>query len=282
MNNQLTLRGTTFSWGSRTYIMGILNVTPDSFSDGGEFHALDAAVAQAKAMVSQGADMIDIGGQSTRPGAAQISVEEELERVVPVVKTVREQLPNVVTSVDTTRAVVAEAAVEAGADIVNDISGAIFDPRMLAVTAQLEVPIILMHMRGTPETMQTLTSYQDVVEEVYSFLQGRIEAAVEVGIARSRLIIDPGIGFAKTANQNLELLRNLPKFKALKVPLLLGVSRKSFIGHILNQNNPKERVWGTAGVVAGAIATGGVDIVRVHDVAPIHDVCRLADAIYRG
>lgn len=261
--------------------MGILNVTPDSFSDGGEFHALDAAVMQAKAMVSQGADIIDLGGQSTRPGAAQISVAEELGRVVPVVETLRAEMPEIIMSVDTTRAKVAEAAIQAGADLINDISGAIFDPQMLAVTAQQSVPIVLMHLRGTPQTMQTLTHYQDVVGEVYKFLEARIEAALAMGVARSRLIIDPGIGFAKTADQNLELLRNLPQFQALDVPLLLGVSRKSFIGRILNQNEPKKRVWGTAGAVAGAIAIRGADIVRVHDVAPMYDVCRVADIIYR-
>jgi dihydropteroate synthase len=281
MNRELILRGQTFVWGSRTYIMGILNVTPDSFSDGGEFHALDAAVMQAKAMVSQGADIIDLGGQSTRPGAAQISVAEELGRVVPVVETLRAEMPEIIMSVDTTRAKVAEAAIQAGADLINDISGAIFDPQMLAVTAQQSVPIVLMHLRGTPQTMQTLTHYQDVVGEVYKFLEARIEAALAMGVARSRLIIDPGIGFAKTADQNLELLRNLPQFQALDVPLLLGVSRKSFIGRILNQNEPKKRVWGTAGAVAGAIAIRGADIVRVHDVAPMYDVCRVADIIYR-
>jgi dihydropteroate synthase len=282
MSNQLILRGQTFAWGSCTYIMGILNVTPDSFSDGGEFRALDAAVLQAKTMIAQGADIIDIGGQSTRPGAVQVTLTEELGRVVPVVEALRKQLPDVIISVDTTRSEVAEAAISAGADIINDISGAMFDPQMLAVTAQLEVPIILMHLRGTPQTMQTLTDYQDVVGEVYAFLEARIEAAVEAGGARSRLIIDPGIGFAKTAEQNLALLRNLPKFKALNLPLLLGVSRKSFIGRILNQKDPKGRGWGTAGVLGGAIALGGADIMRVHDVAPMSEVCRVADAVYRN
>jgi len=282
MSNQLKIRGQMFAWGKRTYVMGILNVTPDSFSDGGEFQARDRAVTQAQTMTSQGADIIDIGGQSTRPGAVQVTRLEELERVVPVIEAVREQLPQVIISVDTTRSEVAEAAIKAGADIINDISGATFDPQMLAVTAQLEVPIILMHLRGTPVTMQSLTQYKDVVAEVYQFLEARIEAAVEAGVARSRLIIDPGIGFAKTAEQNLELLRNLPKFQALRVPLLLGVSRKSFIGRILNQNDPKQRVWGTAGAIGGAISLGGADIMRVHDVDQMVQVCRVVDAIYRG
>ncbi len=280
-NPVLVLRNKSFSWGSRTYIMGILNVTPDSFSDGGEFNLLETAVTKAKEMVNQGADIIDIGGQSTRPGAVEIAVEEELGRVIPVVKALRSQLPNVIISVDTTRSEVAQKAVEAGADIINDISGSTFDPQMLAVTAALEVPIILMHIRGTPQTMQGLTDYQDLVGEVYQFLERQINLAVEAGIARSRLIIDPGIGFAKTAEQNLELLRQLDKFRSLQVPLLLGVSRKSFIGRILGKDDPKERVWGTAAAVASAIATQGVDIMRVHDVAAMSDVCQVADAIWR-
>jgi dihydropteroate synthase len=284
----MELRERSFNWGERTYLMGVLNVTPDSFSDGGEFNAPAAALAQAQSLVEAGADIIDIGGQSTRPGAEQVSVEEELNRVLPVVRALREaelspreSVLSVPISVDTTRAVVAQKAVEAGADMVNDISSGTFDPDMLPVVAQLRIPIVLMHIRGTPQTMQQLTEYQDLIREIYEFLENQIAAAVAAGIERSRLIVDPGIGFAKTAEQNLEILRQLPTFSSLGVPILVGVSRKSFIGRILNQPDPKGRVWGTAAACCGAIA-GSADILRVHDVLEMRDVCRVADAIWRN
>jgi dihydropteroate synthase len=275
----LLLRGRSFVWGERTYLMGILNVTPDSFSDGGDFNNLESALLQAEQMVAAGADIIDVGGQSTRPGAKQISPDEELNRVIPIVRALRSQA-SIPISIDTTRALVANAAVEAGADLVNDISGGTFDAQMFSLVAQLKVPIILMHLRGTPQTMQQFTDYQDVVEEVYRFLKERISLAIQLGIERSHLIVDPGIGFAKTYAQNLELLRRLSEFRALGVPILVGPSRKSFIGHILDQKDPKQRVWGTAAACCSAIA-GSADIVRVHDVAPMNDVCRVADAIWR-
>lgn len=259
--------------------MGVLNVTPDSFSDGGEFNTLNAALAQAQHLIDSGADMIDIGGQSTRPGAEQISIDEELARVLPLVEALRLQ-DNVPISVDTTRAIVAQKAVEAGADLVNDISGGTFDPEMLGVVARLGVPIVLMHIRGTPQTMQQLTEYQDLMGDIYAVLERQITAATEAGIERSHLIIDPGIGFAKTVTQNLEILRQLPTFAPLGVPLLVGPSRKSFIGRLLDQPDPKARVWGTAAACCAAIA-GGADILRLHDVAQLRDVCRVADAIWR-
>ncbi|MEQ8461983.1 dihydropteroate synthase [Coleofasciculus sp. E1-EBD-02] len=276
---QLTIRERSFCWGERTYLMGVLNVTPDSFSDGGEFNTPAAALAQAQRLVEAGVDILDIGGQSTRPGAEEVSETAELQRVLPVVKAVRSSL-SVPISVDTTRASVAKAAVAVGADIVNDISGGTFDPDMFPVVAQLGVPIILMHIRGTPQTMQKLTDYHDLIGEIYEFLEGQIQVAVNAGIVRSRLIIDPGIGFAKTAEQNIQLLQQLAAFRSLGVPILVGVSRKRFIGHILNQPDPKQRVWGTAAACCAAIAAGS-DILRVHDVAQMHDVCRVADAIWR-
>lgn len=275
----LNIRGHSFVWGERTYLMGVLNVTPDSFSDGGDFNTFDAAIAQAEKLVKDGADIIDVGGQSTRPGATQISLEEELNRVVPVIEALGKEV-SVPISVDTTRASVAQAAVEAGADIVNDISGGTFDVQMFPVVAKLGVPIVLMHIRGTPQTMQQLTNYEDLVGEIYQFFQGRIKAALSARIERSHLIADPGIGFAKTYEQNIELLRRLSEFRALGVPILVGPSRKSFIGHILNQSDPKLRVWGTAAACCGAIAASA-DILRVHDVAQMHDVCKVADAIWR-
>ncbi|NEP02193.1 MAG: dihydropteroate synthase [Symploca sp. SIO2E9] len=275
----MIIRERFFNWGERTYLMGILNVTPDSFSDGGDFKEPTAALAQAQRLAAAGADIIDIGGQSTRPGAEQVSLEEELNRVLGVIEAVRSVL-NLPISVDTTRASVAKTAVAAGADIVNDISSGTFDPDMLPVVAQLRVPIILMHIRGTPQTMQQLTEYEDLIGEISAFLQNQIAAAEAAGIERERLIIDPGIGFAKTAEQNLVILQQLSAFKSLGVPLLVGVSRKSFIGRILNQPNPKDRVWGTAAACCAAIASGA-DILRVHDLPEMRDVCRVTDAICR-
>ena len=280
---KLTIRNKSFEWGKRTYLMGVLNVTPDSFSDGGDFNTIESAVAQAENMVKSGVDIIDIGGQSTRPGAAEISLEEEIDRVIPVVQMLRQKADifgSIPISVDTTRADVAQAAVEAGADIINDISGATFDPEMLSTVAKLAVPIVLMHIRGTPQTMQKLTDYRDLIGEIGEFLESRIAAAVAAGIDKSQIIIDPGIGFAKTYSQNLEILRELPKFRFLDCPILVGVSRKSFIGQILNQPEAKQRVWGTAAACTGAIANSA-DILRVHDVREIHDVCQVADAIFR-
>ncbi|MBC6479021.1 MAG: dihydropteroate synthase [Hormoscilla sp. GM7CHS1pb] len=299
----MIIRGKLFEWGARTYLMGILNVTPDSFSDGGEFSSIKAAVIQARRMVAAGADIIDIGGQSTRPGSSQITLQQELDRVLPVInqirqgpdewavsgacrvlqdKSMRKTLAEMPISIDTTRAEVAYRAIALGADIVNDISGGTFDPDMFSVVAQKQVPTILMHIRGTPQTMQKMTDYEDLIGEIYGFLEGRIDAAVEAGIERSRLIVDPGIGFAKTGAQNLEIFRQMSRFRALGVPILVGPSRKSFIGHLLHRpTDPKGRVWGTAAACVGAIA-GGADILRVHDVAEMRDVCRVADAIFRG
>jgi dihydropteroate synthase len=268
-----------FHWGDRTYLMGVLNVTPDSFSDGGLFNTLEAASVHARYLVAAGADILDIGGQSTRPHAVEISPEEELERVLPVIQAIRQET-DVPISIDTTRAAVAQAAIAAGADIVNDISGATYDAEMLSTVAALGVPLILMHIRGNPQTMQQLTDYDDVVGDIYAFLQARLDAAIACGIDRSRIAIDPGIGFAKTYAQNVEILRRLPELRALGYPLLVGPSRKSFIGHLLNQPDPKERVWGTAAACCAAIR-GGADLLRIHDVRELKDVCRVADAVFR-
>jgi dihydropteroate synthase len=277
MNSQI--RNHTFDWGKKTYLMGILNVTPDSFSDGGEFDNLEAALAQANQMIQNGLDIIDIGGESTRPHAEVVSLTEELNRVIPVIKKLR-TYTSIPISIDTTKAAVAELAVEAGADIINDISGGTFDLDMLSTAAKLDVPIILMHIRGTPQNMQQLTDYQDVVATVYQFLETQINVAIAHGIKRENIIVDPGIGFAKNHQQNIELLQRLAEFKKLNSPILIGVSRKSFIGHILHKDNPTERIWGTAAACCSAIASGA-DILRVHDVPQMYDVCRVADAIWR-
>jgi dihydropteroate synthase len=279
------IRDRTLTWGSRTYLMGVLNVTPDSFSDGGQFDTVELAVAQARHLVHHGTDILDIGGQSTRPGAGSISRTEEIDRVIPVIEAIRadgdDTLAQAIISVDTTRSSVARAAVKAGADVINDISAGTYDRAMLSTVADLGVPIVLMHVRGTPATMQQCTDYQDLVGEIYEFLQHQIEDAIAVGIKPSKIAIDPGFGFAKTPAQNLELLRQLSRFRDLGRPLLVGPSRKSFIGWILDQPDPQQRVWGTAAACCAAIA-GGADILRVHDGAEMHDVCRVADAVWRG
>jgi dihydropteroate synthase len=280
MSDNLTIRERCFTWGKRTYLMGILNVTPDSFSDGGKFNSTSAALTQAEAMVAAGADIIDIGGQSTRPGAEQISLEIELERVLSVLELLRPVI-DVPISVDTTRSEVAKAAIMAGADIVNDISAGTFDPQMLPTVASLDVPIVLMHIRGNPQTMQQFTNYEDLMGDIYSFLFEKIAAARLLGIDENKIIIDPGIGFAKNQEQNLEILRQLRSLKTLNTPILVGASRKSFIGNILNQADPKSRVWGTAAACCAAIFNGA-DILRVHDVKEMQQVTLVADAIFRN
>ncbi|NJM22123.1 MAG: dihydropteroate synthase [Richelia sp. RM2_1_2] len=268
-----------FNWGDRTFLMGVLNVTPDSFSDGGEFNRPDAALNQAQALAAAGADIIDVGGQSTRPGAEQISIELELERVLSVLQVIRPKI-DIPISVDTTSSIVAKAAVDAGANMVNDISGGTFDSSMFSTVAQLNVPIVLMHIRGKPQTMQQMTDYQDVIEEICDFLCQQITAATTAGIKRKKIIIDPGIGFAKNLEQNLEIFRRLRELTKLNCPILIGPSRKSFIGKILNQPDPKARVWGTAAACCAAIFNGA-DILRIHDVEQIRDVSMVADAIWR-
>ena len=275
-----TISKRAFDWGSRTYIMGVLNVTPDSFSDGGDFNNVADAQAQAQAMIDAGVDIIDIGGQSTRPGAEQITIAQECDRVLPILEAIR-PLTNVAISVDTTRSEVAASSLALGADMINDISGGTFDPEILKIVAESSVPIILMHMRGTPQTMQQLTNYDDVIASILDFLAAQIEKAIAEGISAQKIIIDPGIGFAKNYEQNLEIFRRLSELRQLNCPILVGASRKSFIGRILNQPNPKERIWGTAAACCAAIFNGA-DIIRVHDVKEMREVSLVADAIIRG
>jgi dihydropteroate synthase len=282
MKKSLGIQGKNFDWGHRTYVMGVLNVTPDSFSDGGEFQTVSAAVVRAAEMVAAGVDIIDIGGESTKPGATPVDAATELERVIPVIEAIRKDpaMKQVPISIDTTKSIVAEAAIGAGADIVNDVSGGEFDIQMFETVAKLNVPYVMMHMRGTPGTMQQMTDYQDVVAEIIAFFEIQIDRAIKCGIDRSQMIIDPGIGFAKTYQQSIELIRQLAKFQVLELPLLVGVSRKSFIGSILNQPDPNQRLWGTAAACCAAIANGA-DILRVHDVAEMVDVSRVADVMWR-
>jgi dihydropteroate synthase len=279
----LTIRGKSFDWGSRTYIMGVLNVTPDSFSDGGKFATVDAAIDRATQMVISGVDIIDIGGESTKPGATTVDEATELARVIPVIEAIRQHqdTQSIPISIDTTKASVARSAIQAGADIVNDVSGGQFDEQMFATVARLGVPYIMMHMRGTPTTMTQMTEYDDVVGEILAYFETQIDRAVNAGIDRAKIIIDPGIGFAKQYQQSIEIIRHLDRFEILDLPLLVGVSRKSFIGKILHQSDPERRLWGTAAACCAAIAKGA-DILRVHDVAEMVDVSRVADAMFRN
>lgn len=244
-------------------IMGILNVTPDSFSDGGDFQDAGAAVTHAKAMIAAGADMIDIGGESTRPGAVTVGNADEITRTAPVIAAIRAQ-SDVPISIDTRKADVAEAALAAGATCVNDVAAMTYDPAMAAVTAKAGAPICLMHASGDPATMQNNPTYDDVLLDVYDFLAARIAAAEAAGIARDLIAVDPGIGFGKTLEHNLTLLRGLSLFHGLGCPILLGASRKRFIGTIGNASETKDRMAGSVAVALHGIAAG-VQILRVHD-----------------
>jgi dihydropteroate synthase len=268
-----------FEWGSRTFLMGVINVTPDSFSDGGKHATPDTAVAAGERLASDGADLIDIGGESTRPGALPVSVEEELGRVIPVIERLSKRV-EVPLSIDTTKAKVAEAAVRAGASLVNDISGLRFDEAMAPTLARLGVAACVMHMQGTPRTMQQAPSYVDLMAEVAESLRGSIELGVKAGMATERIIIDPGIGFGKTAGNNLFLLRHLGQLRSLSRPILIGASRKSFIGKISGRA-VGERLPGSLAVLAAA-ALNGADIVRVHDVAESVVAAKIVDAIARA
>lgn len=265
--------------GSRTLIMGILNVTPDSFSDGGRYVEPSAAVDHAYDMAANGADIIDIGGQSTRPGSEPVSPQEEADRVLPVVQELAPNL-DIPISIDTYRAEVAEAALDVGASIVNDISGTTFDARMPELLARRQCPAVIMHILGTPKDMQSNPEYKDLMADICRFLRGRLEALAEAGVDEKLLIVDPGIGFGKTIEHNLEILRRLGELKSIGRPILVGTSRKSTIGHVLGGLTPDDRLEGTAATVALSIANGA-DIVRVHDVKEMARVARMADSIVR-
>ena len=263
-----------FSWDiQRPLVMGVLNVTPDSFSDGGKFSDVSRAVEHARDMAGAGADIIDVGGESTRPGAESVSAGDEELRVLPVI----ERLPDLLVSIDTMKAKVAARALAAGARIVNDISALDFDPQMVDVVRENGVGLVLMHMQGTPQTMQQAPRYDDVVGEVRNFLAERVEFAVAHGVTKSQIAVDPGIGFGKTVEHNLELLARLNEFSSLGCPVVVGVSRKSFVGKVLGRE-PQERLWGSLGAAAWAVSHGA-NVVRVHDVAETVDVIKMIEAI---
>lgn len=245
-------------------IMGILNVTPDSFSDGGQFDAPDLALTHALAMQQEGAEIIDVGGESTRPGAAEVQIAEEIARTAPVIAAIRAQ-SDVPISIDTRKSEVGLAAVEAGATLINDVAAFTFDPKLAAVAAEARIPVCVMHAKGSPETMQNDPTYDDVLLDIYDFLSARVAAAVAAGIARDQIIVDPGIGFGKTLEHNLTLLRGIALFHALGCPVLLGASRKRFIGTIGGGKDASDRVSGSVAVALFA-ARQGVQILRVHDI----------------
>lgn len=265
----------------RSLIMGILNVTPDSFSDGGKFSGLNEALQQVERMLSEGADIIDIGGESTRPGAEPVSAGEQIQRVVPVIEAIRRQWGDVLISIDTTLSEVAKAALAAGADIINDVSGGRNDPAILALAAQTGVPIILMHSQGAPKTMQDNPHYDNVVQEVLEALDECVNAALKAGIKKEAIAIDPGIGFGKRKQDNLDLLAHLDALVAMGFPVLLGTSRKRFMGTICDVSEPSELVTATAVTTALGVMAG-VQMFRVHDVRENRQAADVAWAIKRS
>jgi len=267
--------------GQRTWLMGVVNVTPDSFSDGGKFFDEAAAIAHGLSLAAAGADLLDVGGESTRPGAEAVGPEEELRRVVGVIRALRRQCPRVPISVDTSKAGVARAALEAGASMINDVTALGGDPQMAQVVAQSGAAICLMHMLGTPGTMQQDPRYDDVVAEVKEFLQAAAEQALAAGVKPSQLVIDPGIGFGKTVDHNLTLLRRLNEFRSLGYPVLVGTSRKAFLGTVTGKA-AAGRAVASAATVAIVAAAGSADIVRVHDVAEAKDAAAVGDAVRFG
>jgi dihydropteroate synthase len=277
MTNNWTLRTRDLTRQRLPLLMGILNVTPDSFSDGGQFIAMDQAVARALQMEADGADIIDIGGESTRPGSEGVTLDEELRRTIPVIRELAQKL-RIPISIDTTKSEVARQALDAGAEIVNDISGLTFDDAMMDVCREADAGICLMHIQGTPQTMQQNPHYEDVVSEVSEFLQQQVDRCLMAGILAERMCVDPGIGFGKTADHNLQLLKAIPRLQAeLQRPVLIGHSRKRFLSKILGRS-VEERESGTVGVSI-ALAQLGVDILRIHDVRSVRDALVAWDTI---
>ena len=277
---KLQLNNHILDFSNKTYLMGVLNVTPDSFSDGGLHFDIGKAFEHAFKLVEDGADIIDIGGESTRPGSEAVPLDEELRRTIPVIESLAKRL-TVPISIDTCKAKVALRAVDAGASIVNDISGLRFDPLMAKAVASRGVPVIVMHIKGTPRDMQANPVYEALIPEIMDYLRTSISLAVEAGIREDMIIVDPGIGFGKSFDHNLQILGDLNEFTALEKPIAIGVSRKAFIGKILGGAPASERLEGTAAAVAISIMNGA-NIVRVHDVKEMSKVARVADAIKRG
>ncbi len=279
---KLKIKNRILDCQNHTCIMGVLNVTPDSFSDGDKYFSLDKVVAHAEKMLNDGADIIDIGGESSRPGADRLTLDEEISRTIPVICELRKRVPNCVISIDTCKSSVARLAIDVGADIVNDISGLQYDKDMVNVVSETGAGLILMHMRGTPKTMQNGCNliYDNVVQDVYKFLDNATKTAINKGCSKESIAIDIGLGFSKTVEQNIELLKKIDEFKKMDFPILVGASRKSFIGSILDIEEPKKRLWGTGGVVA-YLANKRVDIVRVHDVREIKEMLIMLEVLIK-
>lgn len=269
----------TFDLSSRTHIMGILNVTPDSFSDGGKFDDPKKAIERGLQMAEEGADIIDIGAESTRPGAEPLPAEDELNRIIPVLEGLRHRIDTPI-SIDTYKSTVAEAALKAGAHLINDISGLRFDPRMKEIVAQYRIPVVMMHIKGEPRNMQQNPHYDDVIGEIHDYFAEGIRSAAAAGIDRNKIIIYPGIGFGKRLQDNYEIIRRLSEFQDLGCPILIGPSRKSFIGSVLSLP-PDQRLEGTLAAVAIGIQNGA-HLVRVHDVKEVRRTCRIADILVKG
>jgi dihydropteroate synthase len=276
----IELAGRWWAFDGRPWILGIVNVTPDSFSDGGKANTTDAALRHALDLIEEGADWLDIGGESTRPGATPVSVDDECARVIPVIEALRRKAPTVPLSIDTSKAAVARLALEAGASLVNDVT-ALSDPLMAGVVAKANASACLMHMQGTPRTMQVDPRYDDVVHEVAESLSRSIARAVDAGVDRARLFIDPGIGFGKTVEHNVTLLRHLDAFRVLGVPVLLGTSRKSFLGTLTGEKDASKRVVSSAVTVAVASVREQADVFRVHDVKATREALSIAQALGR-
>jgi dihydropteroate synthase len=275
----LQFRNKALDLSLRTHIMGILNVTPDSFSDGGRFHKFEQAVDQGIRMADEGADIIDVGGESTRPGSDPVALDDELSRVIPVIESLT-QKTNIPVSIDTYKAEVARRALDAGAQMINDISALRFDPKMRKVASESKVPVILMHILGTPKEMQKDPFYREVIAEITDYLKESIQIAEKAGIEKKRLIIDPGIGFGKRLEDNLNILKNLKRFSILGCPILIGCSRKSFIGRILNLP-VDERLEGSLAALTLAVVNGA-NLVRVHEVKESRRVAQLVDAVLKA
>ncbi|MGD0883270.1 MAG: dihydropteroate synthase [Thermodesulfovibrionales bacterium] len=277
---KLAWRTFELDFDRKTQIMGILNITPDSFSEGGTYFDTDAAIEHGLAMVEDGADIIDIGGESTRPGSDPLPAEEELRRVIPVIEALVPKV-HIPLSIDTYKADVARRALDAGASMVNDISGLRFDPDMPKVVASCDASVVIMHVKGTPQDMQQNPRYDALIPEIMDYLRSSIRLALRFGVREDRIIVDPGIGFGKTFDHNLEILRQLHEFTLLEKPVLIGLSRKAFLGKILENAPPADRLEGTAAAVAVSIMNGA-NMVRVHDVKAMVKVAKIADAIKRG
>jgi dihydropteroate synthase len=276
---KLTWKNFSFDFSKKTYIMGILNVTPDSFADGGIYFDKSSAIERAYQIVEEGADIIDIGGESTRPGSEPISIKEELKRTIPVIEAISEKI-KVPISIDTYKSEVAKAALDAGASMVNDISGLRFDLKMPGIASDYKVPVVIMHIKGKPQDMQQNPVYEALIPEIIDYIRMGIIMATRAGVSEDKIIIDPGIGFGKTFDHNLEIINNLHEFTFLEKPILVGPSRKAFIGKILGDTPATERLEGTAAAVAISIVQGA-NIVRVHDVKEMLKVAKVSDAIKR-